>query len=423
MKRIEVASGAAVTELPGEKFKRCRLLLSMVLPASRSTATALAILPHVLERRCAAIPDAMQLSRYLYTLYGAGISCDSAMVGSNRIITIGLAGLKNEYALEGEDLQAAYLDLLLNLLFAPMLSSQGVFEAEDVSIECAKQADYLRNEMNDKRSYCLRQARRKLYGDSPLGLESGGYLEDIPGVTPQTLHAAYTDLLSRARIEFIVCGVDASLAAQCLGQRLQAVQRSPVAPAPAQPAPTPAQPGHYTEGMDTAQGKLALLFTRPALATPREEAVMRVANAVLGGLPTSRLFMNVREKQSLCYYCGCSYGSFSATLCIDSGIDHEDAARAEQAIMQELHSLQTEVVSDEEMQAAYLALGSAYTAAKDSAGSLVNWTLTEMLRGTNMQVDELNSLVQSVTKEEVREALASFTPAVQYLITPKEVAQ
>ncbi len=419
MQRTEIAPGAFVTAIPGGKFKRGIVSAALVEESARETASALAVLPHVLERRSAAVPDATLLSRRLFDLYGADLSADSYTAGANRVVSLGVSGIKSAFAMDGEDLAGEYLDLLFGLLFAPVLE-RGAFAAEDVDIERGKQTDYLKSEMNDKRTYCLRQGRRKLFGAGTLGIESAGYLEDMPGVTPQVLHGAWQATLRRARLELFVCGVDVDEAAGKLAAQLKKVERAPLAPPPRElPAQRPSFE-QFSEPMDTVQGKLCILATSQRLLDARFDAVMRVANAVLGGLPTSRLFTNVREKQSLCYYCASGFTALSGVLTLDSGVEHKNAARAAKAMLHELETLQSSPATDAELDDAKRAITTAYTAAKDAPDALVGFSFNELLKGTGATLDEAAEAVQSVTKDEVREALASFAPAVQYTITQKE---
>ncbi|MGD9560136.1 MAG: M16 family metallopeptidase, partial [Oscillospiraceae bacterium] len=412
------APGAFLTGVPGDKFKRGKISVNLIVPATREAATQQALLCHVLDRRCEAIPDPTALSRHLFSLYGAELSTESSVAGGNRIISLGVAGLKNGYALGGEDLAGAYLDLLCNLLFAPKLEA-GAFLREDVEIEKEKQADYLRSEMNDKRGYCLRQARRKLYGTSPLGIEAQGYLEDIEGIDAASLYAAYQSLLKTAQVEVLVCGIDAEKAAKALAGRLAQVQRSPLALAASQPLPPPTEYRHYTEAMDTVQGKLCIIYAGASRPDGPGEAVMRVASALYGGLPTSRLFVNVREKQSLCYYCSASYGYYGGVLTVDSGVDHHMAARASAAIDKELKDLQQAPVTPDELEAAKRYLYSVFSSGKDSPDVLMNWAFNEWLRGTHRSLDETLAMTEAVTAQQVQSALQVFAPAVEYTITGK----
>lgn len=421
MKRIEIAPGAFLTSVPGDKFKRGKIAVHLVVPGKRGDATPLALLPHILDRRCAAVPDAIELSRLLYSLYGADLASESYTAGPSRVVSLGISGLKNQFALAGEDLSARYLDLVCQLLFHPVVEG-GAFAAGDVAIEKNKQADYLKSEMNDKRSYCLRQGRRKLYGDSPLGIESPGYLEDIDGLTPQSLYATWQTLLQTAQIEVLVCGMDEDAVAARIAAELAALQRAPLPMADAPPLPKAATFAHYAEPMPTTQGKLCIMGTSHHRDDARGEAVMRLASALYGGLPTSRLFMNVREKQSLCYYCASSYGFFGGTLTVDSGIDHKNAKRAGEAILQELAAMQKAPVSAEELANAKLYMRGVFSSAKDSPDALMNFAFTEWLKGMHRSLDEMIDLCESVTAGEIQQALARFAPAVEYVITEKEGA-
>lgn len=419
MTRTEIAPGAFITELPGEKFKLCKVTVHLVTHGRRDNATALALLPHVLARRCEAVPDALKLPRLLFSLYGAELSCESSTAGANRVISISVGGLKNEYALGGEDLAGEYVKLLCNILFAPKLSG-GVFEAEDVAIEKEKRADFLRSELNDKRSYCLRQARCKLYGSSPLGIESSGYLEDMDGITSKSLYTDYIELLRTAQIEVMVCGAGAEKVAGGVKSELVKLNRAPVPLAEAPVLPQAAALEYYSEPLTTVQGKIAILCTSGVQPDARADAVARVASVLYGGLPTSRLFMNVREKESLCYYCSSEYDLFSGTLSINSGVEHDKTERAAEVILRELTRMQQQDVTQDELRAAKLYMRRSFSAIKNRLNLLMNWTHIEWLKGTRRTLDEMVDLVDSVTAAEVRTAIAAFTPAVEYVITEKK---
>lgn len=421
MNRILIAPGAHVTTVPGERFKRCKIAVHLIVPSKKQEATALALLPHLLERRCKEIPNAMQLSRKLFSLYGAELSTDSYVAGENRIVTVAMGGLKSKYALAGEDLEAEYTHLLSQILFAPQLNGEA-FEQEDLGIEKQKHEDYLKSERNDKRTYVLRQARRKLFGTSAMGIESSGYLEDIASIAPQEMYKVWQKLLQQATVEVIAVGTDGAAAGRILAEELAKIERNlPEMKTPR--APLAKERQTFAEPMDTEQGKLCLLYTSGQMPDVRTSVVMRMASALLGGLPTSRLFMHVREEQSLCYYCAATYSPFTGVLSIDSGVEHEQCQRAAKAIRHELDVMQKEPVSEEEMLNAKKAMKSAFISAADTPDFLSSWVFNERLRGTDLSLEEFLDLIESVTAEEVQLALSNFTEAVEYAITRKEAAE
>lgn len=419
MKQIEIAPGAVLSYVSADKFKRCKIAIHLVVPNEREKATEYALLPNILTRDCEKISDPMELSRYLFELYGAEITSESYTAGTNRIITLGVSGLKSEHSMQGEDLEKDYIDLLCELLFAPKLQKGG-FYAGEVEIEKEKQADYLRSEMNDKRSYCVKQARRRLFKDSPLGVESNGYIEDIAAITAQSLYEVYQEMLKIAQIEVVIVGVKPQKVARAIAARLADIERKPAGVEPFFALPNAANFESDQEVMDTVQGKLCILYTSGICADSQQFATMRVANAILGGLATSRLFTNVREKQSLCYYCVSSYAGKAGILTIESGIDHANREMAVKAISKEVEIMQEELVTEEEMKNAKDALMTSLVAAQDHISALEGWLFTERLYGTNLTIDEFATLVQNVTREQVRATMKKFVPALEYAIIGKE---
>lgn len=260
MERKQLAPGVCITTLDASKFNRCRITLHLRFPAKRESATDVAVLALVLERGYAACPDMTALSRRLAELYGADLGVDLASAGTDRVLSADICGIKDAYALAGENLTAAYADIVFGTIFDPYLVD-GAFDPEAVRIETETQARRLEAEFNSKRLYCVRQARRKFYGDTPAGIELGGYPGELVNVTPQSLKAEYDRILSTAYIDVMVQGVDEARVADMLLKKLDGIRRDPHPFAA--PVAMPATPlRHFKEEIPgLTQAKLCMLFT------------------------------------------------------------------------------------------------------------------------------------------------------------------
>ncbi len=414
MQRTQLLPGVALTHAPADAFKRCRISISFIIPGDRATATGYALLPMVMERGYAACPDMTALSRRLARLYGAGISVGGGTLGPNRVITVGVSGIRNEYAVGGEDLLSEYLELVFGMAFDPDVKD-GAFDADAVSVEKDKLLELQQSEINDKRIYCLRQARRRFFGSDVGGLEKYGYAEDLDAITPQSLYALWQTMVRQATVEVIVLGADPAPVAQRLTALLGS-QRSPAAlntahPMPVQPAETTCEP------VAAVQGKLAMLFTLAQPLPLADLSKMRLAVALLGGAPTSRLFMNVREKQSLCYYCSAGYSQLSGCLSIDSGVEFADADRAQKAILQEIDSLIREPIPEKELEDARRYLVCALDGVWDSLPAIEGWFMGEISRGTLDTPADVAAQLAAVTEQDVRDMLQKFSLSVVYRLT------
>ena len=418
MKRENLAPGVFLNTLDAQKFNRCRITIRFQYPACRETATASAVLPLVLERCCADYPDMTLLSRRLAKLYGADLSVDNSTNGANRVLTVSVTGIKDEFALEGEDLTAEYADLVFGVAFRPYLVN-GRFDEEAVAIERGKLRQQLQAEVNDKRLYCVRQARRRFFGDSLAGVERDGYLEEVDGVTPQLLTQVYEEMLCKASIEVTAIGAKDETVRRLLLAALEGRKREWQAPLPGLFMPRQ-QPDHQVETMDMVQAKLCLLFTAGRCTGAQEIAASRLAMALYGGSVTSRLFLNVREKQSLCYYCSSSYTSVTGCMMVDSGVEPANAQKAEAAILKELAQLCDGPITDEEMEDCRRGLLSSLESVEDSLSGLEGWYFAEIARGGPVSTPaQARAALEQVTKEQVRQVLRQFTLSVSYLLTPE----
>ena len=418
MKRENLAPGVFLNTLDAQKFNRCRITIRFQYPACRETATASAVLPLVLERCCADYPDMTLLSRRLAKLYGADLSVDNSTNGANRVLTVSVTGIKDEFALEGEDLTAEYADLVFGVAFRPYLVN-GRFDEEALAIERGKLRQQLQAEVNDKRLYCVRQARRRFFGDSLAGVERDGYLEEVDGVTPQLLTQVYEEMLCRASIEVTAIGAKDETVRRLLLAALEGRKRDWQAPLPGLFMPR-RQPDHQVETMDMVQAKLCLLFTAGRCTGAQEIAASRLAMALYGGSVTSRLFLNVREKQSLCYYCSSSYTSVTGCMMVDSGVEPANARKAEAAILKELAQLCDGPITDEEMEDCRRGLLSSLESVEDSLSGLEGWYFAEIARGGPVSTPaQARVALEQVTKEQVRQVLRQFTLSVSYLLTPE----
>ena len=424
MKRTEIAPGVHLSWDPAPKFNRCRISLHFAFPAKRETATAHALLPLVMERGYADCPDMTQMTKKLARLYGAALSVDGTMSGQSRVLTVSLSGIRDAFALAGEPLSREYADIAFGTAFEPY-RVDGVLDAEAVAIEKEQLRELLEGEINEKRSYCIRQARRRFYGDSPAGIERNGYLDEVDGLTPEQLTAAYREMLRTASIELIVLGCDDAQTAairDALRAELTAIDRAPL-PLVENMATPRQEPVHKTETFDMVQAKLCMLFTLGQPMQPQQLAAVRLAMALYGGSVTSRLFLNVRERDHLCYYCSASFQSFTGSMAVNSGVEHADAARAEQAILKELADLCDGPITDEELEDCRRGLLSGMNGVEDSLGGMETWYYIEVLRaGANSAAPiqtpaQARAALQAVTKEDVRSILRQLTLSVSYLLT------
>ncbi len=418
MLRKELLPGVYLNEMPADKFKRCRISINFIMPSKRETATAFALLPYMLERGYEDCPDMSAMSIKLSSLYGVSLSADSTVQGPNRVVGIGVSGIKQEFAGEEIELYCEYTKLLIGVAFRPYFKD-GLFEADTLNIEKGKLFDLLSVEQNNKRSYCVRQARRRFFKDSPNGVESNGYIDELESIDVQEMPELYHQMIKTAQIEVIVQGANSKAVADELTAYLSSKERAHRSFLP----PFAEKVGEFesfSEPMQTAQGKICKIYNVGEILSPTEAIKMRVATAVFGSLPTSRLFVNVREKQSLCYYCVAVFGTITSTVSVDSGVEHHNAERTLEAIDVELCKLTETEVDEKELNDAKRQFINQLNAAADSLAATESWCFAGIIKNDFTTIEQAKKIIQSTTPADVKRLLTMLKPAVSYTLAATE---
>lgn len=416
MQREEIAKGTAFGSIADSRFKTNLLTLNLLLPLQRETVTENALIPLVLEKCWEEAPTNRAFSRELNRLYGASVSASVSKLGNAETLTLSFSAIDSSYALAGENLLLEGARILLGLLLKPVLKD-GMLESENLELQKQYLFDSIQAEINEKRSYALGQTVKKMFGGAPCALNRMGYLEDIPAITPEKATKAWRRIVDTARIEILHVGMgDPTEAKELFRKAFSEMERHPVT-LPELPELSPfAEVAEVVEEKPVAQAKLCLGFTTGVNAYSPELSAMRLMTAIYGGTATSRLFANVREKQSLCYYCAARFDRTRGILLVDSGVDREKAEQAKAAILRELEAMCNGEFTDEEMEFARLSLENSYRSVGDSAWGLDGFYLTQTVLGRNETPEMQAEALRQVTREQVCEAASRVKLAVSYLL-------
>ena len=405
--RTQILPGVYLTAVQSDKFKTGCFSLNLLRPMKKQEVAANALIPSVLLRGSVRHPDIASISARLDELYGASIGTLIRKKGEVQLVGFYCDYVQDEYV--QEPVFAPLMEFLSELLFTPRLEG-GVFPAGVVESEKQNLLNAMLARINDKRSYANSQLLRTMCAGQPYGVPRIGEPEDLDAITPQSLYAHYEALLATSRVELFYMG---SLApehvAEVLRQTLKALPRAgepvPVGTTPA-PAARPVQ--EKTERLDVTQGKLSLgFFTDITANDPRYPALV-LAATVFGGGATSKLFTNVREQMSLCYYASASFEKFKGVLAVASGVEFSKLETAKKEILRQLEACCKGEISDYELESARGYLVSDLRIAMDSPGRLDDFYMGQILLESSATMQDLSDAIARVTKEEAAQAACAL---------------
>ncbi len=401
-KTTAVADGITFSALPDARFKTTRLTVGMFLPLSEETAAAYALLPVLLTRATAHTPDMIAMHRRLARLYGATVTAGVQRLGDCQLLTMTVQCIDNRFALENEDVAKAAADLLLEMLFCPHLSDDGLFDAEDFLQERRCLLERIAAQINDKRAYVRTKAEHLLVPDDVYSVSAIGTEKTATALTRESITAAWKTLLRTARFHWFYAASDNGDAVQNAVKRAFENIKRDVAACTTNVATAVSQVRRGHETMAVAQAKVTLGFCVGA-AEPHTRTVMaaRLMAALFGGSPTSLLFRNVREKQSLCYYCRAAFDRIKGVMMVDCGVDAANVTVAEKAILEQLQVIQDGAFSAEDLETARLYLKNAFIDKENLQGSMVYWLLGQSNTDVQMTPAQAVALLDTITAAEV----------------------
>ena len=417
--RREIMQDVFLTYLPARKFKTSRLTVNLITGLDRAAASANALLPAVLSRGTARCPDMESLSAAMDTLYGATVDSIVRKKGERQCIGFAASFIDDAFTPHGEKLLEPVAQLTGEMLLDPV-TRDGRFLTEYVDSEKANLIDSIRALRNDKRDWADIRLMQEMCAAEPYSVLRLGDEASAAALDAETLYRHERALLASSRVEVLYCGsAEEQRVEDAVRAALSVLPRSKVTPlAPIRQYAAPAQPRVVTETMDVNQGKLALGYR----CATEDMPAMILANLIFGGTSNSKLFLNVREKLSLCYYASSSYARSKNIMTVSSGVEQKDYDRAMEEIARQLAAVQNGEWEDWEQEGALQAMLSSLTSLPDSQGALENYYLGQIATDTGETPEELTAALREVTKERIMAAAQSARLDTVYFLHGKEEA-
>lgn len=414
--RLELRPGVWLNLVQTDRFKTGCFSFNLLRPLAGETASTNALLPSILLRGCEGYPNMQAISQRLDTLYGASVG--TLVRKKGEVQTIGLYAdfLEDRYA-EGEPVFCQMIDFLQSLLFAPCRENEG-FVAEYVAGEKQNLANTIDSRVNEKRAYAVSRLLKHMCAGEAYAVPRLGEKEPLEHATAVGLWEQWNTLLADSSVELFYLGQQPRDAVLASMEQLAAalpVRRTPVTVDTKLVQPN--RPVQYIEeAMDVTQGKLSIGLRTPITVQDPRYPAMMLMNAVFGSGMTSKLFLKIREEQSLCYYANSSVDKFKGVMVIGSGIEFDRYEVARDGILEQLDLCKKGDITEEELESARNYLISALRTGNDSPGRLDDYAISQSIAGKSGTMADLAKQLQAVNMEQVVEAANSLTLDTVYFL-------
>lgn len=399
--RFELMPGVYLTVIPTDKFKTNCLSVNLLRPLCQQEAAYNALLPDVLLRGCGMCPDMGAIAAWLDQRYGAGIQATARKKGEVQAVGFFLDFIEENFAPE-EHLTEDMCRLLGSFLLDPVLQN-GVFRKDYVEGEQVNLINAIEAQINDKRTYASIRLRQEMFRDEKYGVSKYGTLSEVQAITPEGLYHHYRSILETSQIEILYTGtMEAHRVKGYLTDALRDLPRGEIVSVGTELGSAPEAPRELVETMDVNQGKLVMGFrTGITYGDPQYPALLMM-NGIYGGCISSKLFLNVREKLSLCYYASSGVDPFKGVMVVSSGVDGDKYETAKAEIFAQLEDCRQGEITEEELESTRKSLISSLRSSGDSPYSMDDFYLGRIVCGHSYDPESLAKAIELVRLEEIQ---------------------
>lgn len=401
LKKCSIADNIRLSTIHTKKFKTDAVTVSLSLPVTKRDYLLGLVLSGVMRRGCDRYPSMAHINRRLDELYASTLEIQSTAYARSLSLVLSADLLDSAFAIDGTDIMGGVLDVMAHMLLRPKTEG-GIFPRETVESEIILAKDSFLAEKNNTRAYAATRCRELMSRGNNNYPTLEYLIENVTTVTPEELTDYYRRLIDSAPLNVFYVGreEDDVISKKVLdafgGYTGRYVPTFEVRP--------PAKPLEYlsvTEDMPVSQGKLVLgMRTGSSFANGTYHTAIML-NEILGASPSSKLFLNVRERLGLCYYCSSSYSMTSGNLTVSSGIDVRNKDVATKEILAQIEQIKSGNISDTEFHAAQRSVEYSYTQIYDSPFSLQSFYSGREILGIEETVEECKNALLAVTKEQI----------------------
>ncbi|EDS01128.1 peptidase M16 inactive domain protein [[Eubacterium] siraeum DSM 15702] len=414
--RRKIADGVYFSSITDKRYKKNLISVAFSTQLSEDTATENVIVPVLLTKCNSKLPTYKAFNNKMSRLYASGIGGTAGRQYDLQTISFGAYYLDDIYALSGEKMTGIMTDILIDCLTSPV-TENGVFSEKFVELEKKTVIDNIETAINDKRSYAIERAMKTICKGEPASVCSYGTVEKAKLITPDSAYKAYRRMLETMPCEIICTGCsDFEGVAEKFAAAFEKAGRHDIENTMIALSPVKTQTEEVTERLTVNQSKLVLGFKSHS----DDDAALVLLQKIFGGTTSSKLFRNVREKMSLCYYCSAARNDLKGIMLVNSGVENENIEKTKEAVIDQLEEIKNGNFTNEDINFAEMAIKNDFKSVADSAGNVSNWYFDCIRKNDIVTPEEKLGRYLGVSKERIIAAAKSMVLDSVYVLTGNE---
>lgn len=417
-KAKQIKEGIKIHSITTDKFKTNLLSVFLTVPLSKETVTYNALIPAVLRRGTANLKSQEEISIELENMYGATFDCGIEKTGDNQILKFYLEMVNDEFLPNQEQTLKKGINLLLDIIFNPLVESNQ-FKEEYVKSEKENLRKIIDAKIDNKDRYAFDRCIEEMYKNTTYGLYKYGYTENLEKITSKNLYEQYIKLIQTAKIDIFVSGdineeeIINNIQENYNVNKLQ--KRSDIHIMGNLKTNNSNSPKIIEEKMDVTQGKL-VIGTDVNYNEEDNKYKISLYNVILGEGATSKLFQNVRERESLAYTARSNYIRQKGNIYIRCGIEIPNYEKAVAVIKEQLEDMKNGKFTEEDIDNAKKYIIAGLKTTKEEQDSEVSYYFGQEISGEYTSFEEYENQIKKVTKQDIENVAKSVNINTIYFL-------
>ena len=412
----ELQKGVYLACCKTDKFKSALMTVSFAVPLQRETASGYSLLTNLLSLSTGSYPTMQSFSIIKDELYALGLDSYVQRRGEILLVRLEINTIADSFAFDNEKVLFRATELLGDAIFNPNLVN-GSFPERAVETEKDCLIEEIESEIESKPSFALLRARQIMCEGEPFAVDAAGEIELVERLDGVQLTEFYNEIIKNAPVYICYTGeADFDYVLDCVNKNLPFSPRETKLPSPVFHQKREKEL-FVTETVEMEQSILVLGLTLDEIPkNAKERAVLTVYDEIFGGSPASKLFMNVREKEGLCYFCSSYPTAKKNILFVSCGLEPGMEEKAKNAIYRETEAMKKGDFSENDLQNAKSSIKRSLQSVESSLGSLNGYLFSLIFSEENVTQEETIKLVEAVTREEVVAFAKTVNPELVYIL-------
>jgi len=403
-----------ITLINDNKFKSIFISVNFIRNLKKEENAKNALLASILKKGTEKLKTEKELELELSKLYASSLDVNVEKVGGIYNVEFGAEYINKKYV--EEDVSDKVLSILYDVIYNPYLKN-GKFSKEIFDREKDALIEKINQEKNDKRRWSLIRLEQEMYNENDYGTSAYGSIEDIQKETEETIYEHYQEFLKTSEIRIIVVGnldgyenlegilTDKFLKNDVVVEKRDIKNREKF---------------RKVEEYEKLNQSVLCLGLNVKNTNKDLVPAITVYNSILGTTPASKLFQNVREKESLAYFAKSQYNKYINAIYIYSGINLSNVEKATAVISKQLEDMKNGNISDEEINTAKKNIVLTYKALSDSKTALARTLLANSLYSEEgLNINKFINDIEKVAVEDVVNVARDIEISTIYLLGGK----